>query len=604
VNLRQFHRVLRIVLIAPIAALLLMAAGLFLQMKGAHDSVKLIQAADEDIAETIRVEELIMDEEASLRGYQITGDPTFLQPYLDAQPQIEHNLKALETSPASTGTGAGRQTDRIRAVSNAQQAWKESFAEPLIATIQAGGHTEDVALNLEGRKLMDQLRATLNVAMESSQRRSQTRTGRWHTKSRISFLSLGSLAVLVGVAIGLLMRRLLRQVTEAYRTTLDILQTRAEDAFRSEERLRATLASIGDGVITCDIQGCVDSMNAVAQELTGWSEEEACGQPLDTVLHMVQEGTRAHVESPIAKAHEVHGIAKLPSHTILIRRDGTEISIDDSGAPIRDRAGKTTGFVLVFRDVTLARKSQAALIANEKLAVSGRLAASIAHEIHNPLDSVSNLLYLMAEGPTPEESARFLELARQEISRVTQISRAMLGLYRESRVPVAVNLREILESILLLMDRHLAGQSIRVTTGFFEEAIVHGFPAELRQVFTNLLTNAAEAAGEGGAIHVHVTPAPPLDPTQNRHSGARSGFTITVSDSGPGIPEELSPQLFKPFFTTKGERGTGLGLWVSKGIITRHSGDITIESHTTPEDHGTAVHVFLAAEPIIQPAVT
>ena len=140
-------------------------------------------------------------------------------------------------------------------------------------------------------------------------------------------------------------------------------------------------------------------MNPIAQELTGWTESEALGHPLTEVFHIVNETTRQLVENPVAKVQRLGRVVGLANHTILIRPDGSEIAIDDSGAPIRNAAGQMTGIVMVFRDVTLERRTRAALLANEKLAVAGRLAATIAHEIHNPLDSVANLLYLPAAEP-------------------------------------------------------------------------------------------------------------------------------------------------------------------------------------------------------------
>ena len=160
------------------------------------------------------------------------------------------------------------------------------------------------------------------------------------------------------------------------------------------------------------------------------------------------------------------------------------------------------GVVLVFRDVTDLRQREAALMAHEKLAVAGRLSASIAHEIHNPLDSVANLHYLMANESDPALQQRYLAMAQQELNRTLQISRAMLGLYREPKAPVEVDLRELLESVLLLLDRQLKDQSVTVERKLEEGASVQGFPGELRQVFTNLITNAAEAAGPGGRVQV------------------------------------------------------------------------------------------------------
>ena len=186
-------------------------------------------------------------------------------------------------------------------------------------------------------------------------------------------------------------------------------------------------------------------MNPVACELTGWSAAGGKGTASSNeVFRIVNEKTRESVENPVEKVKRLDRVMGVAQSTVLIRKDGTELHIADSGSPIRDHAGKMSGVVLVFRDVTMERKTQDALLANEKLAVAGRLAATIAHEIHNPLDAVSNLLYLMETGSTPEESRQFMALAEQELARVTQISRAMLGLYRESKAPVQVDLKEML----------------------------------------------------------------------------------------------------------------------------------------------------------------
>ncbi len=233
------------------------------------------------------------------------------------------------------------------------------------------------------------------------------------------------------------------------------------------------------------------------------------------------------------------------------------------------------GIVLVFRDITMERKTQDALIANEKLAVAGRLAATIAHEIHNPLDSVSNLLYLMRNGASKEESSQFMDMAEQELARVTQISRAMLGLYRESKAPVVVDLKEMLQEILLLLERRLADLGVTVATEMPKSVSVAAFPAELRQVFTNLITNAAEAAGEGGKVRVSITPQTAGVDADGQKMQA--GAVVTIADNGPGISEEIRTHLFQPFFTTKGEQGTGLGLWVSRGIVNKHGGTISLD---------------------------
>jgi PAS domain S-box-containing protein len=376
-----------------------------------------------------------------------------------------------------------------------------------------------------------------------------------------------------------------------------VLGRRAEEIFQSEQELRTTLASIGDGVITCDAAGRVQMMNPVAVQLTGWTEAEAQGQPLETIFHIVNEKTRDIVENPVAKVKRLNRIVGLANHTILIRKDKTELNIADSGAPIRDRTDGIAGVVMVFRDITLERKTQDALLANEKLAVAGRLAATIAHEIHNPLDSVSNLLYLMRNGASKEESEQFMDMAEQELARVTQISRAMLGLYRESKAPVQVDLKEMLQEILLLMEHRFSDERVTIHTDLPSSISVDAFPAELRQVFSNLIANAAEASGPGGEVHVSIIPRGP-DASGNGIK-QEPGATVLIADNGAGIPADVHPHLFQPFFTTKGERGTGLGLWVSRGIITKHGGSIEVASDTGSSTHGTVVSVFLATKPTI-----
>jgi PAS domain S-box-containing protein len=338
-------------------------------------------------------------------------------------------------------------------------------------------------------------------------------------------------------------------------------------------------------------------MNPVARELTGWSQSEASGQPLEKVFHIINETSRKTVETPVSKVKRLDRIVGVANHTVLVRKDGTELNIADSGAPIRDKKGEIRGIVLVFRDITMERKTQDALIANEKLAVAGRLAATIAHEIHNPLDSVSNLLYLLRNGASQDESVHFMDMAEQELARVTQISRAMLGLYRESKAPVVVDLREMLQEILLLMERRFIELGATASTNMPEPICVAAFPAELRQVFTNLITNAAEAASPRGMVTVSL--GPQAAGTDGSGQKMAAGATVTITDNGAGISPEVEPHLFQPFFTTKGERGTGLGLWVSRGIINKHGGLISLKSDTGKATHGTVVSVFLATNPTI-----
>jgi PAS domain S-box-containing protein len=593
VNLSQFNNILRQVFLLPVVALLVVAAALYVQISGANATVKLIQDSDARISQATLVAKLVVDEESGLRGYETTGDPQFLQPFTDAESHVQEEIQNLDDM---AGADADQKHDLVD-LREEHQTWRDGFALPVIGQVRGGGKASDVDLNLHGKVLMDDVRRDLNDIIHKAEDNRSRRIARWHRQVHTMLLVLLLLALGMGLLIGLFTRNRLHAVSVAYQTSLEILGHRAEELFQSEQQLRTTLDSIGDGVITCDAEGRVQMMNPVARELTGWSQSEANGQPLEKIFRIVNETSREPVETPVSKVKRLKRIVGMANHTILIRKDGTELNIADSGAPIRDQKGETMGIVLVFRDITMERKTQDALIANEKLAVAGRLAATIAHEIHNPLDSVSNLIYLMRNGASPEEANQFMDMAEHELARVTQISRAMLGLYRESKAPVVVDLKEMLQEILLLMERRLSDLCVTVSTDMPRPISVAAFPAELRQVFTNLITNAAEAGSPGGEVKVSITPQTAgIDAAGQK---MQAGAIVTIADNGAGIPEEARPHLFQPFFTTKGEHGTGLGLWVSRGIINKHGGTISLDSEITETRHGTVVNVFLATNPTI-----
>jgi len=585
VNLSQFKSILRQAFLLPVVALLVTAAALYVQIRGANATVDLIQESDARISQATLVAKLMADEESGLRGYETTTDTRFLQPFVDAESHMPTELSRLENVAGADA----EQKHYVANLENEYQTWRDAFALQIIATVKAGGLANDLDLNLTGKAEMDRIRQDLDNIIHNAEAHRTVRIARWHRQVHSMLVALLVLALGMGVLIGLFTRSRLHAVSVAYSSSLDVLGRRAEELFQSEQQLRTTLASIADGVISCNAEGRVQMMNPVAQELTGWSQTEAHGRPLEEVFQSVSEDTRNPLENPVAKVKRLNSVVGVTNHTVLLRKDGTELVIADSAAPILDQTGNTIGIVLVLRDITMERKTQEALIAHEKLAVAGRLAATIAHEIHNPLDSVSNLLYLMRNGASEEESKQFMAMAEQELARVTQISRAMLGLYRESKAPVAVDLREMLQEILLLMERRLTDLGVTVSTDLPTAISVAAFPAELRQVFTNLISNAAEASAPGNTIEIVARIVSPM----HGRAHPRAGVAVIINDHGTGITSADLDRIFQPFFTTKGEHGTGLGLWVSQGIIQKHGGSITVESRTSPTDKGTTITVFL-----------
>jgi len=255
--------------------------------------------------------------------------------------------------------------------------------------------------------------------------------------------------------------------------------------------------------------------------------------------------------------------------------------------PVLGTDGQVEAIAGTTRDVTERRQSEEALRRSEQLAAAGRLASSISHEINNPLEAVTNLLYLMEADPTLSgETRSFLETAQSELARVAHITTQTLRFYRQSTKPTKEEIKNVLDSVVSLFDRRLRGAGIRLERRYASTAPTMVFAGELRQVVANLVGNAIDAVGSGGCIVLRERPA-----TDWRTR--RNGTLISVSDSGHGMASETVARVFEPFFSTKTETGTGLGLWVSKEIVEKHGGSIRVRSRQQPPYRGTVFTVFL-----------
>ena len=225
---------------------------------------------------------------------------------------------------------------------------------------------------------------------------------------------------------------------------------------------------------------------------------------------------------------------------------------------------------------------------NQKLLTLGRLAASIAHEINNPLESVTNLLYLMEiDRSCPETSAEYLKLAQRELNRVVDISKQTLTFSRETSTPVRLQLAELIEEVLVLYARKIAEKDLRVVREYETSEAIMAFPGEMRQVLSNLIANAIEASAKGGTLILRIR-----DTRKWSDVGVR-GLRLSIADNGTGISPEARRRLGEPFFTTKGHAGTGLGLWVTRSILSRYGGNLQLRSSTSEDAHGTVFSIFL-----------
>jgi signal transduction histidine kinase len=236
-------------------------------------------------------------------------------------------------------------------------------------------------------------------------------------------------------------------------------------------------------------------------------------------------------------------------------------------------------------------RTEKALLQSEKLAVAGRLAASIAPEINNPLESVTNLLFLISGSSSLEESKLYSATAMDELARVSEIAIHTLKFFRQLSKPTEVYLTELVESALVLYRARLMSARVTVQKDYRACPPITALAGELRQVIVNLLGNAVDAMRVGGTLNIRI------DRAREYSNGSRPGMRLTIADTGSGIPAEIKNRLFEPFVTTKGDRGTGLGLWVSSEIVRKHGGTIKFKTNSSPPSTGTVFSIFLPAQP-------
>ena len=360
-------------------------------------------------------------------------------------------------------------------------------------------------------------------------------------------------------------------------TCRDITERKkAQDTLAEEkERLVVTLRSIGDGVIVTDTDGAVTLMNRVAEELTGWHGEEALGRHLSVVFNIINEGTRLPCANPVDKVLSKGPIGGLANHTVLIRRDGTEIIIADSAAPIRERGSRIVGVVLVFRDITASYRIEAEMQKMQKLESLGLLAGGLAHDFNNLLTGIMGNISIvkMHLDPGHKDYAR-LSAAETAAERATDLTQQLLTFAKggepiKKALPIPALVKES-------VDFALSGSNVScnyiIPDGLWNTEADRG---QMAQVFNNLSINAIHAMPGGGIVNVsmeNLTLASNSVPTLP----AGDYVKIVFSDSGTGIPEGHLTKIFDPYFTTK-RQGSGLGLATAFSIISKHGGHITVD---------------------------
>ena len=350
-------------------------------------------------------------------------------------------------------------------------------------------------------------------------------------------------------------------------------------ADRAAREMAAIVESSPDAIFATSPSGTITSWNHAAELLYGYTAEDACGMP---VANLAPPERRDEVERNL---HTLNAGGQIePYRTERCRQDGSRWPVLLSVAPLFDAKGQIVGTSAIARDITAEIKSEEALRQREKLATAGRIAASIAHEINNPLEAVINLLYLARHDPS--RATQHLAMAEREIGRVARIAQQTLGVVRDGSSPSAVMPSAIMDEVLELYSHKLLQHQVHVVRRYRSTPTILISAGDLRQVFSNLVVNATAAIERSGSLHVRVAP-------RRQGPDGRAGVRITVADNGSGIPAESLPHIFEPFYTTKRDAGTGLGLWISSRIVQENGGSIRVRSRTIGPMKGTLFSVFL-----------
>ncbi len=531
------------------------------------------------LLELAKTESLLKDAETGQRGFLYTGDPKYLAPYDLARTQIDAQLDEL----AKVTAADPRQQASIAELRTLAHSKLAELAQT-IALYRSGKpeQARSLVLSDSGLVIMNHIRDVINQVEQEEGAVESARAADYLQSARHTVASIYLASILAILGLVLLAYYILRE--------MDLREKHGQAIREREEWFRVTLTSIGDAVIVTDEHGAIRFLNPVAESLTGITFRDAHGRDIHDVFPIFNEFTGARTQNPVKKVMDEGRVIGLANHTVLQHTDGHLIPIEDSAAPIRDDQARLIGVVLVFRDVTNERKSQDLLRKSEKLTAAARLSATVAHEINNPLEAVGNLIYI-AKG-SPHASADIvhqLSLAEQELERVAHITRQTLGFYRETNEAEPIDIATVIDAVLRLYSNKLRSKNIRIEREFGDCPRIIGVAGELKQVVSNLVSNAVDAVAAEGTIRFRLGCM-----TDGEHTNVR----IVIEDDGPGIPAENVQRIFEPFFTTKKDVGTGLGLWVTKEIVERHGGTITVRSHErNGSSSGAAFAILLPCDP-------
>jgi PAS domain S-box-containing protein len=578
-----------------LAAVLLVIAG-----GAACDRLVELRQANRWVEHTLTVQanlaqvlSLLSDAETGQRGFLLTGQSPYLEPYDAARTRLPQQLEQLRRLTRDNPS----QQERIAALEKLSQ---QKLAE-LSATIAARasrrpGEAASIVLSGEGRRMMDEIRAVVAAMYAEEGRLLTERTaveaqhGRHATLAIVSSLAL-ALVIVTAAVLNLSKVERERDRERAARTTAEEV---AAAVALSEERLRVTLASIGDGVLATDTQGRITLLNGVAQALTGWTEAEAVGRGVEEVLVIVNEESRRPAEQPIARVLREGIVVGLANHTVLIARDGRETPIADSAAPIKGKDQRIVGVVMVFRDITGRKRTEgleraARREAEEANRSKDEFLAMLSHELRTPLNSILGWARLLRDGQTTrEQSERALRSIERNAQHQTRLIEDLLDVSRivSGKLTLEiqrVDLATVIDAALDLVRpaAESAGVEIVLDLDPSTPAMI-GDPARLQQIVLNLISNAVKYTERGGRVEIRL------------HK-AEASVELVVRDTGIGIRPDFMPYLFDRFRQdeagTRAQDGLGIGLTIVRHLVERHGG--TIRAASAGEGQGSMFTVRL-----------
>ena len=362
---------------------------------------------------------------------------------------------------------------------------------------------------------------------------------------------------------------------------LERVEAQQREGSRNMSELAAIVESSDDAIISKDLTGTIRSWNHASSRIFGYSREEIVGR---SILTLIPKELHAEEQMILEKIRSGERIDHY--ETVRLTKDGSRLEVLLSISPIRDASGTIVGASKILRDISERKRMEKSLLQAEKIAATGRMAATIAHEINNPLEAVVNLLYLARFHVTDPTVASYLKSAESEVTRVSHIARQTLGFYRDNVSARAISIAELASDAIEIYGPKCHASGIRIETDLSSTKHIVLRRGEIVQVVSNLIANAIYAMPSGGTLSISTedTALP------------QAGVMLRIKDDGTGIaPEQLS-RIFEAFYTTRGSIGTGIGLFIAKQFVEGHGGSIEVESSIEAETRGTMMSIFLPEE--------